>query len=199
MTLFCHSVSAAKRVPSRGAIWLRRGTTMDTQQISRCRRTAGRGTSRRCVACRSAGGRNSGECGRCACDPGCGHRRAGQAGRRIQGDGAGQRRADARRDLRRHDPCLAGAHPGSRGAAMRRGGRGRVRVPPRSAGARGALFARRGGRRGGCLRGDRGGDQPLSQFRCGLEPGEAGRLHQQRCLRACRAVRRIGADWNSAS
>ena len=58
--------------------------------------------------------------------------------------------------------------------------------------ARAAPYSReevsRGGRR---LRGDRAGYQPVSQFRCGDEPGEAGRLHQQWCVCACRAARRL--------
>ena len=86
---------------------------------------------------------------------------------------------------------LAGADSGGRGAAMRRGRRGRVHVPPRPAAAGGTLFARRGGRSGGCVRCDRAGHQPLSQFRCGIEFAEAGRQHQQRRLRACRAVGRL--------
>ena len=46
-------------------------------------------------------------------------------------------------------------------------------------------------RRGACLRRDRSRHQPLPEFRCGLQFGETGRLHQQWRLRACRSAGRL--------
>ena len=115
----------------------RRKGTVDGYAADRSgRRTAGRRAAERNVAGRPAGGCNSRERGRCARHPGCGHRRARQAGRCFKAMAPAN--GEPTRGVIYADTIhrLAGAHSGRRGSAMRRGRRGRVHLPSRSAGAR---------------------------------------------------------------